>query len=66
MRILASDADLYVAAIDEKIIAKIGPRYEVGNLVPPTFQLATSGNDYAVWEKKKFSGKMIITESEKE
>lgn len=52
MRILASDADLYVAAIDEKIIAKIGPRYEVGNLVPPTFQLATSGNDYAVWEKK--------------
>ena len=66
MRILASDADLYVAAIDEKIIAKIGPRYEVGNLVPPTFQLATSGNDYAVWEKKSYEEKMIITESEKE
>jgi alpha-amylase len=57
VRILASDADLYVAAIDEKIIAKIGPRYEVGNLVPPTFQLATSGNDYAVWEKKSYEEK---------
>ncbi|XP_021831731.1 alpha-amylase-like [Prunus avium] len=52
LRILASDADLYVAAIDEKIIAKIGSRYDVGNLVPPTYQIATSGKDYAVWEKK--------------
>lgn len=52
VRILASDPDLYVAAIDEKIIAKIGPRYDVGNLVPSTFKLATSGNNYAVWEKQ--------------
>ncbi|KAI5314609.1 hypothetical protein L3X38_043785 [Prunus dulcis] len=52
LRILACDADLYVAAIDEKIIAKIGSRYDVGNLVPPTYQNATSGKDYAVWEKK--------------
>lgn len=52
VRILASDTDLYVAAIDEKIIAKIGPRYDVGNLVPSTFKLATSGNNYAVWEKQ--------------
>ncbi|BBH09561.1 alpha-amylase-like protein [Prunus dulcis] len=47
LRILACDADLYVAAIDEKIIAKIGSRYDVGNLVPPTYQNATSGKDYA-------------------
>ncbi|CAB4320801.1 unnamed protein product [Prunus armeniaca] len=52
LRIIASDADLYVAAIDEKIIAKIGSRHDVGNLVPPTYQIATSGKDYAVWEKK--------------
>ncbi|BBH03814.1 alpha-amylase-like protein, partial [Prunus dulcis] len=52
LRILASDADLYVAAIDEKIIAKVGSRYDVGNPVPPTYQIATSGKDYAVWEKK--------------
>ena len=52
VRILASDPDLYVAAIDDKVIAKIGPRYDVGNLVPKNFRLATSGNDYAVWEKQ--------------
>ncbi|KAF9590222.1 hypothetical protein IFM89_031961, partial [Coptis chinensis] len=51
VRIITSDADLYVAAIDEKIIAKIGSRFEVGNVIPPNFRIATSGNDYAVWEK---------------
>ena len=52
MRILASDPDLYVAAIDDKIIAKIGPRYEAGHLVPTNFRIATCGNDYVVWEKQ--------------
>ncbi|KAF2321179.1 hypothetical protein GH714_035007 [Hevea brasiliensis] len=52
MQILASDADLYMAVVDEKIIAKIGPRSDIGDLVPPTFQLAASGQDYSVWEKK--------------
>ena len=47
VRILESDPDLYVASIDDKTIAKIGPRYGVGDLVPTTFKLATSGNDYA-------------------
>ncbi|KAF9604788.1 hypothetical protein IFM89_010329, partial [Coptis chinensis] len=51
VRIIISDADLYVAAIDEKIIAKIGSRFELGNVIPPNFRIATSGNDYAVWEK---------------
>ncbi|XP_020691788.1 alpha-amylase isozyme 3D [Dendrobium catenatum] len=51
LRIIAHDSDLYMAAIDEKIIAKIGSRYDVGNLVPSNFKLATSGNNYAVWEK---------------
>ncbi|KAK6245244.1 hypothetical protein SCA6_008334 [Theobroma cacao] len=52
VNILASDSDLYMASIDEKIIMKIGPKMDLGNLVPSNYQLATSGNDYAVWEKK--------------
>jgi alpha-amylase len=52
VNIIASDADLYVAKIDDAIFMKIGPRYDVGNLVPSDFHVATSGQDYAVWEKK--------------
>ena len=52
VNILASDSDLYVAAIDGKIIMKIGPKLDLGNLVPSNYQLATSGKDYAVWAKK--------------
>jgi alpha-amylase len=52
LRILAADADVYVAAIDEKIIAKIGPSdAKVPQLIPSTYKLATSGDQYAVWEK---------------
>ncbi|KAM0934022.1 putative alpha-amylase [Dioscorea sansibarensis] len=51
VRIITAENDLYLAAIDEKIIAKIGSRYDVGNLVPSNFRIATSGNDYCVWEK---------------
>ncbi|KAJ8538082.1 hypothetical protein K7X08_014622 [Anisodus acutangulus] len=51
VRILAAQSDLYVANIDDKIIVKIGSD-NVGNLVPSNFQFATSGLDYAVWEKK--------------
>lgn len=49
--VLASAGDLYVAAVDDKIIMKIGPRYEVGDLVPGNYKIATSGKDYCVWEK---------------
>lgn len=52
VNILASDADLYLAEVDDKIIMKIGPKMDLGNLVPSNYQVATSGNDYAVWEKK--------------
>ncbi|KAE8659106.1 Alpha-amylase 1 [Hibiscus syriacus] len=52
VNIVASDSDLYVAVIDEKIITKIGPKMDLGNLVPSNYQLATSGKDYAVWVKK--------------
>ncbi|GMH13813.1 hypothetical protein Nepgr_015654 [Nepenthes gracilis] len=52
LSIMASDADLYVAKIGQKIIVKIGSRYSVDNLVPPNFKIATSGQDYCVWEEQ--------------
>ncbi|KAI3465357.1 hypothetical protein Pfo_022020 [Paulownia fortunei] len=52
VEILAADADLYVAKIDDKVITKIGPKMDLGNLIPPNFQVSASGIDYAVWEKQ--------------
>lgn len=52
LTILAADVDRYVAMIDGKVITKIGPRFDVGNLVPPNFQVVASGKDYCVWTKK--------------
>lgn len=51
VNIMAADADLYVAMIDENIIVKIGSKMDIGNLVPSNFKVATSGQDYCVWEK---------------
>ncbi|CAL0322458.1 unnamed protein product [Lupinus luteus] len=48
--ILAADADLYVAKIDNKVIVKIGPKNDVGKLIPSNFQVIASGKDYAVWQ----------------
>uniref|UniRef100_A0A7N0T1A3 Alpha-amylase n=1 Tax=Kalanchoe fedtschenkoi TaxID=63787 RepID=A0A7N0T1A3_KALFE len=50
LRILAADSDLYMAVVDEKVVMKIGPRLDLGGLLPAGAKLATSGNDYAVWE----------------
>ncbi|GLJ07943.1 hypothetical protein SUGI_0078130 [Cryptomeria japonica] len=51
--IITAESDLYMANIEEKVIMKIGARYDVGKFLPSKdFQLATSGNDYAVWERK--------------
>nr|ABK24434.1 unknown [Picea sitchensis] len=52
-RIITAESDLYMAAIDEKIVVKIGSRYDVGNLAPPSpeFRVVASGNGYCVWEK---------------
>ncbi|XP_072953339.1 alpha-amylase isozyme 3C-like [Typha angustifolia] len=51
LQILVADADLYLAKIDNRIIVKIGTRYDVGNLIPSDFQIVASGNNYAVWER---------------
>ncbi|KAM6576215.1 hypothetical protein CsatB_028052 [Cannabis sativa] len=54
VKILAAEGDLYMAEIDEKIIMKIGPKMDLGNLLPSSnyYKIATDGQDYAVWEKK--------------
>ncbi|CAM0876501.1 unnamed protein product [Alopecurus aequalis] len=51
LRILVADADLYVALVDDKVLVKIGTRYDVGNVVPSDFHSAAQGKDYCVWEK---------------
>ncbi|CAL5332397.1 unnamed protein product [Camellia sinensis] len=51
VQIMAADADLYVAMVDDKIIVKIGPQLNLRNLIPPNFHVVLSGQDYAVWEK---------------
>ena len=51
LNILAADGDLYVAKIDDKVIVKIGSRYDVGNLIPSDFHAVAHGNNYCVWEK---------------
>ncbi|KAJ8538081.1 hypothetical protein K7X08_014621 [Anisodus acutangulus] len=52
LQILAADADLYVAMIDEKVIVKLGPKTDLGSLIPPNYQVAATGQDYSVYEKK--------------
>lgn len=47
-----AESDLYVASIDNKVIVKLGSRYEVPNDVLAElkeYALATHGDDYAVW-----------------
>jgi alpha-amylase len=51
LRILVADADVYVAVVDEKVVVKIGTRYDVGSVVPSDFHPAAHGKDYCVWEK---------------
>ncbi|GLJ24443.1 hypothetical protein SUGI_0466770 [Cryptomeria japonica] len=54
-RIITAENDLYMASIDEVVITKIGARYDVGKYMPSQdFQLATSGDNYAIWEKKTY------------
>ncbi|GLT32426.1 hypothetical protein SLA2020_070960 [Shorea laevis] len=64
VNILAADADLYVARINEKIIVKIGPKMDLGNLIPSNFQLATTGTNYIVWEegrRQKYFCELLIS-----
>ncbi|KAJ1294850.1 hypothetical protein BS78_01G178100 [Paspalum vaginatum] len=49
--ILLAENDAYVAEIDGRVLAKVGARYDVSKSVPDGFQVSTSGNDFAIWEK---------------
>ncbi|WVZ59573.1 hypothetical protein U9M48_009694, partial [Paspalum notatum var. saurae] len=51
LRILLAENDVYVAEIDGRVLAKVGARYDVSTYVPDGFQMSTSGNDFAIWEK---------------
>ncbi|KAM0844507.1 hypothetical protein ACQ4PT_056996 [Festuca glaucescens] len=51
LNILAAEGDVYVAMVDEKIITKIGPRNDLGSLIPSDFHVVAHGNNYCVWEK---------------
>ncbi|KAK6939601.1 Alpha-amylase, C-terminal beta-sheet [Dillenia turbinata] len=49
VQIVASESTLCVAMTDEKLIMKIGSKLDLGNLIPPNFQVAASGNDCCIW-----------------
>ncbi|KAL9238435.1 hypothetical protein vseg_012855 [Gypsophila vaccaria] len=52
VNIMTAEADLYLAMIDDRVLVKLGPRYEIGSVIPPGFKIATYGKDYCVWEKQ--------------
>lgn len=54
VHITAAESDLYVATIDERVILKIGSRFDMGHLTPNAeeWQIAALGKNYCVWEKK--------------
>ncbi|XP_062196686.1 alpha-amylase isozyme 3E-like [Phragmites australis] len=49
--ILKAEGDVYVAMIGDMVITKLGPRSDVGNLIPSDFHVVAHGNNYSVWEK---------------
>lgn len=53
LKIITADQDLYLAEVDDKLFIKLGPRYDLGDKQPgQEWQLATAGNDFAIWERK--------------
>lgn len=45
-----------MACIDDKVIIKMGPRHDMGNLKPNKqegWKVKASGKDYAVWDKQE-------------
>jgi alpha-amylase len=49
LRILIADGD--VAVIEDKVIVKLGPRLDIGNLIPSGFHVVAHGDNYCIWEK---------------
>lgn len=54
VRILVAEADLYVARVANRLVVKLGPRFETPpELLPrePEWTLTACGEDWAVWER---------------
>jgi alpha-amylase len=51
LRILIADGDLYAAVIEDKVILKLGPWLDIGNLIPSGFHVVAHGDNYCIWEK---------------
>eukprot|EP00198_Chlamydomonas_reinhardtii_P004968 XP_001694304.1 alpha-amylase-like protein [Chlamydomonas reinhardtii] len=54
LEILAAEPDMYVARVAEKVTVKLGPRCDMGDLLPKEddgWKFVMSGKDWAVWEK---------------
>ncbi|KAG2422982.1 hypothetical protein HXX76_015653 [Chlamydomonas incerta] len=54
LEILAAEPDMYVARVGGRVTVKLGPRYEIGDLLPKEaegWKFVMSGKDWAVWEK---------------
>jgi hypothetical protein len=52
LSITAAEADLYMATVAGKLTVKLGPRWELGALLPDDahWRIATCGQDFCVWE----------------
>ncbi|GJP32961.1 hypothetical protein CLOM_g17532 [Closterium sp. NIES-68] len=51
--IITAEDDLYLAEIDGRVIVKIGPRYDIGDMAPEEakYQVAAFGDGYCIWER---------------
>ncbi|BBM99917.1 alpha-amylase [Marchantia polymorpha subsp. ruderalis] len=56
VQIMVADGDLYLAKIDDHVIVKLGPRFDLGESTPNAeeYSVAACGKDYCVWEKKGY------------
>ena len=55
VQITCAKPDMYVACIGGRVILKLGPRFDMGALLPREtdgWQLAASGPDFAVWDRR--------------
>ena len=52
IEILTAEKDMYVAKVNDNVICKLGPRFDMGELTPDvSWTVCASGKDWAVFEK---------------
>ena len=55
LEIIRADSDLYLAKVGEKLMVKLGPRFDLGELNPSEsdgWKAGASGNNWCVWVKE--------------